>query len=263
MYHPKEFWEKRLSKNFSLMGVGCTGFSNNYNKWMYKAFKKSIDSILKENLKDKKILDIGCGTGFYIEHLLNKGATDISGMDIAKKSILALKKKYPSLTFLNADISEKISLKKKYDLILAMSVLYHIVDGNKFEKAIKNIRKLAKKGSQVVILDMFLKKYQPPKKGTHCYFRAYNQYKEVLEKNGINIIKTTPTLYFLNPPFDINNKLIRRIFLLLWNVTMSIFAKNEFTGYIIGAILYLLDRIMANIVKDSVALETMTCRVIE
>ena len=50
---------------------------------------------------------------------------------------------------------------------------------------------------------------------------------------------------------------------MLWNVTMSIFAKNEFTGYIIGAILYLLDRIMANIVKDSVALETMTCRVIE
>lgn len=261
MYNPKDFWEKRLSKEFSLIGVGCTGFSHNYNKWMYKAFKDGMDRILKGSLKNKKILDIGCGTGYYIEYYLNRGAINITGLDITEESISNLKKKYPLLKFYTSDISKEAPLKGRYDLITAIGVLYHIVDDNKFENAISNIRRYAKKGSYILIQDNFLKKYQPPKPGTHCYFRTYEYYKKVLEKNGIKIIKTVPVLYFLNPPFDINNQFIRKAALFFWNVTMSMFAKNEFTGNIIGAALYYLDKGIVRVVKNSIALETIFCKV--
>ena len=263
MYDPKAFWEKRLSKDFSLKGVGCAGLSYNYNKWESKAAKDSVDKLLKGNLRGKKILDIGCGIGYYIGYYLSKGATDISGLDITEKSITSLKKKYPHLNFFNADISKKIHLNRKYDIITAIAVLYHVVDRNKFENSVRNIRKLAKKGSLIIIQDGFLKKYQPPKAGTHCYFRDYEYYKKILEKNGIEIIKKVPTFYLLNPPFDINNSLMRKIALTLWNVAMSIFAKNELTGNIAGFVMYYLDKAILSMVKDSVALETIACRVVK
>ena len=263
MYDPKVFWEKRLSNDFSLKGVGCAGLSYNYNKWEAKAAKNSVDKLLKGSLKGKKILDIGCGTGYYLEYYMSKGATDITGLDITEKSISSLKKKYPNLKFYKADISKKIQLNLKYDIITAIAVLYHIVDADRFENSVKNIRKLAKKGSLIIIQDGFLKKYQPPKAGIHCYFRDYNSYKKILEKNGIEIIKKVPTFYFLNPPFDITNKTMRKLALTLWNVTMSIFAKNELTGNIIGFVLYYLDKAILSITKDSVALETIACRVVK
>ena len=261
MYHPKDFWETRLSKDFSIKGVGCTGFSYNYNKWMYKSIEDGLDKILKKSLKNKKTLDIGCGTGYFINYYLRKGAEDITGLDITQQSITNLKKKYPKLKFYTADISKRSTLKTKYDFISVLGVLYHIVDDDKFENSIKNIRKAAKKGSLIIIQDNFLKKYQPPKVGVHCYFRTYDYYKKVLEKNGIKIIEKVPILYFLNPPFDINNDLIRKIALVLWNIIMSAFAKREFTGNIIGFAFYHLDKLMLKVVKDSIALETIVCRV--
>lgn len=263
MYNPKVFWEKRLSKNFSLKGVGCAGFSYNYNKWVSKAAKESLNKILNGSLKGKKILDIGCGTGYYIGYYLSKGATDISGLDITEESITNLKKKYPHLKFFNADISQKIPSNRKYDIITAIAVLYHVVDNDKFENSIRNIRKLAKKGSLIIIQDGFLKKHQPPKAGTHCYFRDYESYKKILKKNGIEIIKKVPTFYFLNTPFDISNSMMRRAALSLWNITMSIFAKNEIIGNILGFVLYYLDRIMLKMVNDSISLETIACRVVK
>ena len=230
---------------------------------MYKASEEGLNKILKKSLKGKKILDIGCGTGYYIRYYLSKGADDISGLDITKKSIINLRREYPNLKFFNADISKKIPLKSKYDIVAAIGVLYHIVDDDKFENSIKNIRKAAKKGSLIIIQDNFLKKYQPPKAETHCYFRTHDHYKKILKKNGIEIIEKVPILYFLNPPFDINNRLMRKIALFSWNVTMSTFAKREFTGNLIGFVLYSLDKIMLNIVKDSISLEIIVCRVVK
>ena len=263
MYDPKVFWEKRLGKDFSLKGVGCAGFSYNYNKWVSKAAKESLNKLLKGSLSGKKILDIGCGTGYYIDYYMGKGATDISGLDITEKSIVNLKKKYPHLKFFNADISKKIHLNRKYNIITAIAVLYHVVDDNKFENSVRNIRKLAKKGSLIIIQDGFLKKYQPPKAGTHCYFRDYEYYKKILKKNGIEIVRKVPTFYFLNTPFDISNSLMRKTALSLWNITMSIFAKNEFSGNILGFVLYYLDKLMLKIAKDSISLETIACRVVK
>lgn len=261
MINKKNFWEKRLNNNFNLSGVGHTGFSYNYNKWMYKIIKDGMDDILKINLKNKKILDIGSGTGFWIDYFLKKGAMDITGLDITSISINTLQKQYPTLRFYQEDISGKISLRMNYDIIVAMAVLHHIIGDNDFENAIKNIRKLAKKGSLILIQDNFLKKYQPKKSGTHSYPRTYKEYKRVLEKNTIRIIKKVPIVFFLNPPYDINNNFVRNISLFLWNRIMSIFAKNEFAGNIMGVILYCIDKIILKVVNDSISSEILVCKV--
>ena len=55
---------------------------------------------LFENLKNAKILDLGCGEGESLEYLYKKGASDIWGIDISKEQIFKAKKRFPQFSFL-------------------------------------------------------------------------------------------------------------------------------------------------------------------
>ena len=59
------------------------------------------------NVKGKNILDIGCGTGFYIEYWSKRKAASITGLDITEKSIMELQAFFPKFSFIRADISSK------------------------------------------------------------------------------------------------------------------------------------------------------------
>jgi len=148
-YIPEEYWQKRLSKDFSLTGVGYLRFKIEYNIWLYRARLYTLKKILKRadfNCNGKKLLDIGVGTGFYIDFWKKSGVRNITGIDITTKSIEELKKKYPDCKFIKADISNKnIHLDEKFDIITAFDVLFHIVEEDTFEIAIENIKKFSQR----------------------------------------------------------------------------------------------------------------------
>lgn len=45
-YEPQSYWQKRLSERFSLSEVGYAGFSEYYNKWLYKAEIRALKKML-------------------------------------------------------------------------------------------------------------------------------------------------------------------------------------------------------------------------
>src|SRR3989338_5651039 len=217
-FDPKTYWENRLSGEFSIVGIGYNTLGMAFNKWLVRACEDNFIKIKEDfnlDLSNNSILDIGCGTGVYINLYLKNGASDVTGLDITKVSIENLKLKYPIAKFYNVDISDKnLKIKKNFDIISAFAVLYHIVDEKKFDQAIKNIRKLSKVGSKIIISDNFLKVNLD---GTdHQKSRTLNRYRGILEKNGIKIIKIYPIYYFLNAPCDIKNPTIRIIFSISW-----------------------------------------------
>ena len=62
------------------------------NPELYEKIDTSVSWILKDNFiynyfnkfsKDSKILDIGCGNGFFLNQLKNRGYTNLAGVDIA------------------------------------------------------------------------------------------------------------------------------------------------------------------------------------
>ena len=120
-----------MSKNFSLGGAGHTGLGLEYNKWLYKARIRALNKLLKDeqiNPRGEQILDIGCGTGFYIDYWEKMGAAGIVGLDITEASISRLTAIYPKFKFVKADITdEKLELKEEFDIITAFDVLFHIV----------------------------------------------------------------------------------------------------------------------------------------
>jgi 2-polyprenyl-3-methyl-5-hydroxy-6-metoxy-1,4-benzoquinol methylase len=85
-FSPDVYWENRLSQNFSLGGVGHGLLGYQYNRWAYRLRDRVLRrhlAPLRLRLSDSSILDVGSGTGFYIDFWRNMGAGSISGSDLS------------------------------------------------------------------------------------------------------------------------------------------------------------------------------------
>jgi ubiquinone biosynthesis O-methyltransferase len=105
----------------------------------YEIFKES-------NWKNKKVLDVGCGTGFFAFHAAKKGAK-VLGIDYAEEGINIAKKKYKhkNLKFEKLDAKE---IKEKFDIIVLIGVLEHMDEPFEILRLLKS--KLNPKGKIIV-----------------------------------------------------------------------------------------------------------------
>ena len=72
LYDPQKYWEDRLKSRFDLTGVGNIVFDSKYNEYLYKLqLAVLVKALRKHNISllEKKVLDIGCGTGFFFRVL--------------------------------------------------------------------------------------------------------------------------------------------------------------------------------------------------
>jgi len=201
-YEPKQFWESRLDRYFSLKGVGHIGFSESYNKYLYKRKKRVIEYALKDiELKKKSVLDIGCGTGFFIDWYLQHGA-NVCGIDITNISIERLKQKYQcnECEFYLQDITSlDYKLNKKFDIVNMWDVIYHIIEPNHFEQALDNITNSIKDNGLLLFTDWF--GFSSDKKiANHVQARCLDTYKESLSKRGFKLVEIYPLYNYLNRP---------------------------------------------------------------
>jgi len=244
-YEPERYWQERLSRNFSLGGAGHTGLGLEYNKWLYKARIRALNKLLREgqiNPHGKQILDIGCGTGFYIDYWEKMGAAGIVGLDITEASISRLAANYPGYKFIKADITDNgLELKGEFDIITAFDVLFHIVDEDKFEQAIKNIKAQSHKKTMILIMDSFLSQPRPP--GFHENYRTIHRYREVLNNNGLRIVKIIPIFLIMSNPR------VRR----LLSLGNRLGPPGRFMNYLLGCSLYFIDGIILRFAIDSPA----------
>lgn len=127
-------------------------YEKNYQKWTErktnsfyheKAFV-SFCSFLKE--KDR-VIDIGCAWGIHIPLFLGIGRKlKYEGIDIARSFLNIARRRYPQLTFYQADISDIKTLpKKKYEGFWAGAVLMH-VPMDRWGEMFENIETITKKG---------------------------------------------------------------------------------------------------------------------
>jgi SAM-dependent methyltransferase len=208
-YEPRSYWEKRLKENFSVRHTGHVGFNLVYNKWSYKVkvriLEETLDN-LKIDCKGRSVLDIGCGTGFWVEFYKSKGATPIVGVDVASISIERLREKYQQLEFWEADIGEtKINIDRRFDIVNVFDVLYHIKDRSKFGNAISNIAQLSNVGAYIFITDSLIDKSE----FEHVFFRGLPTYEEELKRNNLRLVEIVPLYYLLNTQYPLILKAIR------------------------------------------------------
>jgi len=100
---------------------------NKYDEDTWNRIKNLID------WKGKKVADIGCLDGWYCFNILDSGAEFVTGYDLFETAceianiVSHIKFKETRCNFKQIDIG-KDSLKEKYDVILCLNTLHHVVD---------------------------------------------------------------------------------------------------------------------------------------
>ena len=107
-----------------------------------KKRKKIINEITKilELNKSDKIIDIGCGTGDVVIPLSRK-VKSITAVDYPKIIDLLKKRsdkqRVKNMKFISSDML-KLKTKKKFNKVLAYSLIHYMKDKNQLKKFIKN-----------------------------------------------------------------------------------------------------------------------------
>ncbi|WP_135664525.1 class I SAM-dependent methyltransferase [Halorhabdus rudnickae] len=82
--------------------------------------------------EDASILELGCGSGRHLAHLLDAGYTDLAGIDINDDSFEVMADEYPRLaeegTFLSGAIEDLLPEypENAYDVVYSVETLQHV-----------------------------------------------------------------------------------------------------------------------------------------
>jgi SAM-dependent methyltransferase len=198
-YDPRRYWEQRLRDDFTLSGSGNVNFGKSYNRWLYRRKADVISSIFPgADLHGKHVLEIGCGTGFFVDWYSKRGA-EVSGIDITEVSIREISKRFRG-DFRVQDITVAADRPAKtFDVVNMWDVAYHIVDDEAFARALDNITMCLKPNGLFICTDWF---GVPASTRIAPHVRARNlaSYRSVIETYGFTLREIKPLYGFLNIP---------------------------------------------------------------
>lgn len=112
--------------------------------WYQPKPQTSLDFIQESNLDlDAKIIDVGGGDSFLVDHLLDLGYTDISVLDISKNAINRAKERLGSradqVKWIVSDISE-FQPEESYDLWHDRAVFHFLTDQEEIAKYVQTLQ---------------------------------------------------------------------------------------------------------------------------
>lgn len=131
---------------FDLFGIKIDTEWVSYIKW--NRLKSNISS-----LKGKRVLDIGCSSGYYMLRMLEQKPSMVLGVDpqiLFYYQFLTLKKyiELPDIYYIPGAMEELPTFHKYFDTIFSMGILYHRKSP---VEALQNIHKNLKKNGELVL----------------------------------------------------------------------------------------------------------------
>lgn len=87
----------------------------------------AMSSVLKNIVKGKKVLDLGCGSGIFTKQLASWGAR-VKGIDLSKTLVEIAKKENPKIEFLVGDARKTPFKNKEFDIMSSNLVAHYFKD---------------------------------------------------------------------------------------------------------------------------------------
>lgn len=116
-------------------------------------------------LDDKKIVDVGCGTGFWLRELIQFGATpkNLFGVDLLEERVEKARELCPPLTTLMCSDASRLDFEdSSFDLILQFTVFTSILDPGMKRKVATEMARVLRKGGAILWYDYFVSNPQNP-----------------------------------------------------------------------------------------------------
>jgi SAM-dependent methyltransferase len=184
VFDEKKYWINRR-KMGKLSSVGLKSHNETSNYYIYKIVTNQYKILLDRlEIKEKNVLDAGCGTGVFSEFFLMNGYT-VSAFDISKNLILDGSR-------VNFKVKSIANFKseKRFEIVHCFDVLYHILDDLEWKESLIN---LSQHSGNFIILHQRFCNHNPLICSKHIKFRPYSEITEVLKNQNFYEVDSIAT----------------------------------------------------------------------
>ncbi len=137
-YHDKVDERRKARKNINELVADLYGSAGGY----------SLNLI---EVKDKVVLDYGCGEGNNALKLLENGTKQVVGIDISKGAIHIARRDVsnPRVSFMVMSAEELAFLNESFDIIYGTGIIHHL----NLAKTLKEIHRILKRGGIAIFME--------------------------------------------------------------------------------------------------------------
>ena len=228
--------EKEIKRLYSVSSFTYSLESKYVGKTYLEYFLRNISP----PYNDKRVLDVGCGNGFFLDELQKIGVKNVYGIEPGKSSVKSAPERLKSKIKLGELIPGSF-INNSFDVVCCFHTLDHVVDPNSF---IKNARDILKKKGKILFIvhdtNGLSVKLFGEKSAIfdieHIYLFNQNNLKKIFRLNGFRNVKTFkvknryPLIYWVRMvPFPLTLKKALVEFLRLsklGNIPFSVEAGN-------------------------------------
>lgn len=192
-YDAARYWENRFRKyGPGLRSVGDEGLDEEANARMYSEAGNRLIAVCRDagvDFGSARVLEVGCGNGYYAGLLLECGVTDYLGLDITDVLFPNLRQRFSAYRFQQGDVTESVP-QHGFDLALVIDVIEHIVTRDKFRAAMANIKASVRKGGLIIIAPVV------PRGGRSLFYVRFWTAQDILaEFEGFETMAQVPFRY--------------------------------------------------------------------
>ncbi len=260
-FDPRRYWNDRHEQTRGLDGVGFLGLRG-LNDWMYRVRRRVFARAVRQTgieVGPARVLDVGSGTGFYLERWRELGTSELIGSDFSDVAVERLRGDFPGVRIESLDITteDPASLEPlgTFDLISVMDVLYHVVDDAAYARAFANLARLLRRGGRLVFTENFLHARSELNHAWHTS-RTLEAIETHLRSAGLFIERRQPWFVLMNEPVDSDSRLHARA----WWVMRKMSEKVPGAGFAIGAGLYAPEVVLTRLLSEGPSSEIAIAR---
>jgi len=258
-FDARAYWERRLADAYSLDGVGWIGLGRSFNSWMYRVRRHVFLRAVRRCVATPgllRVLDIGSGTGFYVDRWHELGTRSVTGTDLTDTAVERLRLSHPGDRFERFDVgSDEAPFDAgSFDAVSIIDVLYHVVDDERFRAAFRNAFELLAPGGVLVFTENFL--HGPTQRVEHQVSRSLEDIEAAVRAAGFEPVERRPVFVLLNTPVDSSNRLLHA----WWWLVLRVAGRANVLGAILGAVAYPFELALLRVVREGPSNELMVCR---
>jgi SAM-dependent methyltransferase len=255
-FDPRRYWDQRHERTSGLDGVGYLGLRR-FNDWMYRVRTRVLRRTLERHralIRGARVLDIGAGTGFALVEWMRYEPREMAAVDISEVACARLHVSFPEIAVHCVDVAdasdEQIASLGSFDFISMMDVLFHLVDDEKYARALQRIARMLTPDGRLIFTENFLRD-RPRRGNAWAQFRTLSQIEALFANAGLSIEQRVPMFVLMNQPADSSSRLLAAH----WATVSRLARRSAIASDVMGAALYPMERLLTRIMAEGPSTE--------
>lgn len=268
-YDAPRYWDAIFDSAYDESAVGYPHLARALNKARYDVERRNVGRALDAAgvPAPDRALDVGSGTGIWIDFWRRRGARDLTGADLTKAAVEHLRTRYPEYEFLQRDVGDADArLPEGLDVVSAMSVLLHITDEQRFEVALRNLARCVRGGGHIVLVEpVVVHRWWGAPFGPEANSKArpLHTYAGILASEGFKIVTVRPASCILTNVMDTRSSITFKVLERYWDLLMRVVGRRERLGQAVASVLRPIDLLLTRIVPNGPSAKIVLARRVE